>query len=315
MNESYGTFGTNLIRLIQTIHYSPGNFMIKTPAERLKQFQYHCAERSVAEIRQIQVDNNVTLTVFSVRPPEVNGYPPVIFVPGLVSVIETFSGVVRGLTQNFEVHYVETREKSSSQLPAKAGFGVKDISSDLAGIVEKLGMADRKYLLVSYSLGATAAAEAFRSDLKIKPGLLVMIEPTAEFRIPKIGRFVARYFGWTYSFIKPVVKLYIKTFMVDARQDHEMFMITVRAIDSAHAGKISKTLLAVSEYSLWGVLDKIDVPALVIGASNDTFHSFDDSLKISSRIKESSYTDLISNDRTHSNEVAEIIRDYFKGSD
>lgn len=291
------------------------NLMINTTSERLKQFQNHCAAGSVAEMKQISLDNNVTLCVVSVKPATMNGYPPVIFVPGLVSVIETFSRVVKELTRDFEVHYIETREKSSSRLPAKAGLGIEEISGDLAGIIEKLGMADRKYLLVSYSLGATAAAESFRSELKIKPGLLVMIEPSAEFRIPKIGRFVARYFAWTYGLIKPLIKLYIKTFLVDAQKDYEMYMITVRAIDSAHAGKISKTLLAVSDYSLWGVLDKIDVPALVIGASNDTFHSFDDSLKISSMIKDSSYTDLICNNRTHSNEVVEIIRDYLKSYD
>jgi homoserine acetyltransferase len=101
--------------------------------------------------------------------------------------------------------------------------------------------------------------------------------------------------------------------MVDVKKDHEMYLISVRALDSADARKLSGTITEISRYRIWEALASIDVPAIVIGASNDTFHSLDDSRKISVLIKGSRYIDLVTNDRSHGKEVYDIIRDWLTG--
>ena len=262
----------------------------------------------------ISPGDGTDLCVFTVKPPVSEGYPPLIFVPGMSSVIETFSAVVKGLTQNFDVHYIETREKRSSELSEGAGFAVSDIASDLSGVVEKLGMEDGNYILVAYSLGATASAESFAGLLKNKPAVLYLIEPSAEFRIPSFGLFIAKYLYWTYSIIKPLIKLYLRLFVVDAVKDHEMYMISVRAVDSADSRKLSRTILAISSYKIWDVLGSVDVQTIVIGASDDTLHNLDDALRISALIKDSVYIDLKTNDRSHSKEVSALIEEKLKES-
>jgi hypothetical protein len=53
----------------------------------------------------------------------------------------------------------------------------------------------------------------------------------------------------------------------------------------------------------------IDVPILVIRASKDSLHNQDDSLRLSSMLKDARYVDLETNERSHGGEVAETIRD------
>jgi hypothetical protein len=262
----------------------------------------------------ISPGNGTNLCVFSVKPAASRGYQPLIFVPGMASVIETFSIVVKELTEKFELHYIETREKRSSELSGDEGFGVRDIASDLSGVVEKLAMEDGNYILVAYSLAATASAESFAGLLKIKPSLLLLAAPSAEFRIPPFGHFAAKYLYRAYSLIKPLIKLYLRLFVIDAVRDHEMYMISVRAVDAADARKLSRTLLAIAGYKIWNSLDSIDVPTIVIGTSDDTLHNLDDATRISALIKDSVYIDLKTNDRSHSKEVSDLIEEKMKGN-
>jgi hypothetical protein len=285
-------------------------FSGKKSTDPILKYQQYCAEGCVAEMNSLSLHNRAKIFVATFRPVVKNDLPPIVFVPGMAAVIGTFPGIIKELTKDFIVHYVETREKPSSELPPEAGFEVRDIAEDLADVIEKLNMADGKYLLISYSLGATASVESFVSLLKIKPQLMVLIEPSARFRVPAFGLFLARYLFWTYSVIRPLIKLYLKTFVVDTKKDKEMYFIIVRALDAADARKLSRTLIAISRYSITEALPKIDVPTIVIGASNDTFHNLGDALKISSMIRDSTYMDLVTNDRTHSGEVSEIILHY-----
>jgi pimeloyl-ACP methyl ester carboxylesterase len=216
------------------------------------------------------------------------------------------------MTEHFIVHYVETREKPTSKVPENTKFEVKDIASDISSTIDRTDVMEGNYILLGYSLGATAAAEAFNEQLRKKPSLLVLIEPSGEFRVPAFGLFIAKYFPWTFHLIKPVIKFYIKTFRVNTKEDFEMYVIIKRIIDGADPGKLIPTLIGMARYRLWDILDKIDVQVLVIGASHDTFHNLDDAKEISSRISNCTYSDLVTNKRSHSPEVCDLLINYLK---
>lgn len=270
-------------------------------------YSEHCAEGTTFSLERILLPNGIDLKSVTFTPAINKGNLPVIFVPGMASVMENFSGTLIALTRDFVVHFVETREKASSILKENTGFDVAGIASDIAGVVDHYNFDPREYILLTYSLGATAAAESFNSIIKNKPCLLVMIEPSATFRIPRIGIFIASHFVWTYRLIKPLIKLYIKKFLVNTKEDYYMHLISIHVIDAADPRKLASTLLAISEYTIWSALEKIDVPTIVIGASQDTFHSLDEAMRISSHIKGSTYIDMVTNKRTHSAEVADCI--------
>jgi hypothetical protein len=266
------------------------------------------AEFADVETRDILLYNGVTLHSASFYPKDNKGYPPVIFVPGFASVMESFTGILISLASEFTVHYIETRDKASSVVPGNLSFNVRDIASDISCAADKLDMPAGEYILLTYSLGATAAAESFNSIIIRKPALLVLVEPSGVFKIPPWSLFVARWFGWTYSLIKPLILLYIRTFMINIKEDEEMYRIVDRALNAADSGKLIKTYLGISGYKIWDVLPMVDVPTIVIGASSDTFHSLGDAMEISKHINKADYIDLVTNMRSHSPEVTECVK-------
>jgi pimeloyl-ACP methyl ester carboxylesterase len=284
------------------------------PASGNCDYSKNCAPGSVILGTRVILPDGINLNTVTFRPAVDKGLPPVIFVSGMASIIDNFTGTLIGLTKDFVVHFVETREKTSSIVPKDSTFEVRDIASDISGVVHRLISEDREYILVTYSLAATAGAESFNKILKRKPGLFVMIEPSGTFRVPRFGVFLASHFAWLYFFLKPFIKLYLKYFMVNVKEDYDMHLILMRILDTADPYKLAPTLVAASRYSVWQSLEKIDVPTLVIGASQDTFHNLDDAKNIALHIKGATYTDLETNKRSHSPEVADVIMKYLQNT-
>jgi pimeloyl-ACP methyl ester carboxylesterase len=290
-------------------HTFPGN------SYDLKRYSSCCAEGARIDLRRLLLNNNSDLNCITFIPAVKKNYPPVVFFAGFASVIENFKELLIALTENFTVHYVETRDKESSILPKEAGFTVYDVASDIFSAIDTLGMPEGKYIILAFSLGSTATAEAFRSFPVIRPQLLILAAPNGRFRIPPIGIFIARYLSWSYYLIRPFLKWYIKTFHVNTKEDYEMYNISVRALDMSDPRKMAPTLLEMVKYEIWDALDKIDIPVIVIGASKDIFHTHDDALEISSAIVNSKYYDLETNKRTHSREVSDLLLSHLKEMD
>jgi pimeloyl-ACP methyl ester carboxylesterase len=272
----------------------------------------YCGGLCSTELSRITTESGVSIETLTFLPESPSAFPPLVFVAGFASVIENFPGVLRALTAKFRVHYIETRDKASSIVPEGGGFEVEDIARDICQTIEKLGLEDGKYILLAYSLAATASAAAFKKIIRIKPLFLVMVEPSGEFRIPRLGIFITRHISWSFPVLKPFLKWYIRKFHVDMKEDYEMYNITCRALDRADWRKISPTFLAMARYRIWESLSFIDVPVLVIGASRDIFHNLNDALRISSGIRNSTYFDIVTNERSHSPEVCDLILDFLK---
>ena len=103
--------------------------------------------------------------------------------PGLVSVMLSFKYAVLELSKHFVLHWVETREKSSSVVPADASFDVDPSDQDIVEIISMLGCKDEKYILIGTSLTATAIIDSYLTLIK-KPFSLVLKEPNALFDYP-----------------------------------------------------------------------------------------------------------------------------------
>lgn len=286
--------------------------MNRSPKIPENEMRYHacCAKNATVDQRRLIVDNGADLNCVTFSPQGKNDNLPIVFAAGFAAVIENFTDLLIELTGSYVVHYVETRDKTSSILSNSAKFTIADVASDISGAIDKLDIETGKYILLGYSLGATASVEAFKRFLTKKPKLLVLAAPNGKFRIPWIGIFIARYLTWSYYIIKPFLKFYIKTFHVNVKEDYEMYRITERALDSADPRKMAPTLLEMAKYEIWDSLVKIDVPVVVIGASHDIFHYLGDALEISSKIRNARYIDLGTNERTHGSEVCEIIKNY-----
>lgn len=261
------------------------------------------------QVEYSALPTGVELLTIIFTPHEPLDAPPVIFIPGLGSVIENFRETVIELTRHHTVYYVETREKKSAIITGKHRFTVEDITSDLVHFAGMRFPAGSDYVMAGYSLGATAIAEAFPL-LENKPGKIILIEPNSSFPFQGWLVFLARAARVIYYPAKPFFKWYLRRFRINLAEDYEMYRINCRILDSAEPVRLGAAIRHLSGYRMSGCLQEILVPVLVVVASKDRFHSHDDGMEIARQIKGAVYIDLTDNKRTHSAEMGRIISDF-----
>lgn len=274
--------------------------------DSLKQF---CAPGTTYSECMMETTNGVSLRVVSFLPKSQTQQLPVVLIPGLISVMLTFKNILIELTRSFVVHYVETREKSSSIVTKKTDYKVSSIGMDIIEIVSQLNLKEHQYILCGTSLSATAMVECYNVN-KIDPLCLVLLEPNATFDYPKWSYFIIRYSAPLYRFIKPVAKWYLKNFVVNTKEDYEMFEINRRALDAADPYKLKDVVLDIATYQIWNRLASVKSPTLIVYASKDTFHRHEDISKMIKMIKKSTPCDLETHERIHSREFVEQLQNY-----
>jgi pimeloyl-ACP methyl ester carboxylesterase len=257
----------------------------------------------------LSVTGNVTLKVVVFTPSAGSKYNPVIFIAGLASMIEGFQKTLIELTRDFQVYYVDTRERSSSRISGKVSFDMETFSSDISSVVTMLGLEDKKYSMFGYSLGATVIVDAQRY-LGSKPDCALLLEPNATFNYPRISLAFMRLNLPLFYLMKPLVKAYIRQFRINRKEDNDMYLISARSLDNAHPRRLRKTVLGIASYKIWDKLEYVTCPTLVVGTSKDHFHSHDDVKRMIDNLKDCTYIDLENNRRTHSAELGIVIRKY-----
>ena len=268
-----------------------------------------CHAGATFRVEYSPLPTGVELLTVTFTPPEPLDHPPVIFIPGLASVIENFRETVIELTRHHTVIYLETREKRSARITAKHTFTVADVTADIVHFAGMRFPAGKEYVMAGYSLGATAIAEAFPL-LENKPGKVVLIEPNISFPFQGWLLFLARAARVVYYPVKPFLKWYLRRFRINLAEDYEMYRINCRILDSAEPVRIGAAIRHLSSYRMDGCLREISVPALVVVASKDKFHSHDEGMEIAQQIPGAGYIDLSDNKRTHSAEMGRILGDF-----
>lgn len=252
----------------------------------------------------------VSLRVITFRPAKDTGQPPVLFVAGLISQITGWEKVLREMTRDFKVYYVETREKASSVVKGKASYTVEEIGRDLISLISLLDLEPQKYILFGSSLGATAILDSCRF-LERDPLCLVLIGPNAIFRIPKWSYPIVWFFPpRLYMLIKPVIRWYLRTFEVDIKSDYAQYEKYSGILDSADPWKIKKIAFPMARYHVWDRLSEVSFPTLIIGASKDIMHIPANLSKMVKRMKDATYLDMRTNSRTHSAGMVYEMRKY-----
>jgi pimeloyl-ACP methyl ester carboxylesterase len=266
----------------------------------------HCTERMV------QVDEKVKLRVVSYNPAFSTANIPIVFIGGLATIMESFGDIIRDLTRDFPFHYIETRERSSSQISGDVNFDIASSARDIDSVVQALELENGKYLFLAYSLGGSIVAESYHF-LKSKPRQIIFFEPTPVFHYPKWSIKLMKFsIGFNLSGLRPIAKWYIRNFVIDKRADYEMVVISSRALDNADPYKLRKTILAIADYTVWDKLVSIECPVLIIAASKDTMHVKKEIDRMVTQIKNSTYYDMETNKRSHSVEAAQVIRRFLK---
>jgi pimeloyl-ACP methyl ester carboxylesterase len=270
----------------------------------------YCAEGVRFYDDMIPVSERVSLRVITFEPPNPIHNPPVVFVPGWITLMAAWKDVLREWTRDFTIYYIETREKISSVVTGKVPYTVEALGLDIASFVSRLGLQDRGYILFGSSLGATVLLDC---SMKIspKPKCLVLVGPNAVFRVPMFGMAIIRsFYPPFYSAIKPFVKWYLRNFRLNVKSDTAQYRKYCDNLDAADPWKLKKAALAFSKYEVWDLLPQIDVPTLIVGASKDKLHEPENLRRMVSLLPNVQYLDLETNKGTHSPEMVQAARKY-----
>jgi pimeloyl-ACP methyl ester carboxylesterase len=277
----------------------------------MEDYRQYCYPGTRCQEYMFQADKQVRLRVIHFRPAIPSRFPPIVMVVGLATFIESFKGVIGGITRDFEVFYYETREKKSSQLNGKVNFDIETVAHDLATIINRPNLGLDRYILFGYSYGATVIAAAY-SQLEAKPGSLILLSPTPSFHYPRWSLPLIRISVPLYPVLKPVAKWYLRNFVINRQQDNEMYMYTSHALDEADPHKLKDAILAIAGYEVYEKLSSIDCRTLIVNTSLDGIHRTEDILRMASNIRDSTYLDMQSNKRTHGPGLADVIRDFLE---
>ncbi|HHS14257.1 MAG TPA: hypothetical protein ENN03_10905 [bacterium] len=273
-------------------------------------YSFCCAQGAKWEERRIDLGEGVALKVIDFTPARKTVYPDILFVAGWISLIQGWQEVLREMTRDFRVLYVETREKVSARAPRRAGFGVEAIGQDLIRLVESLDLPENGYVCFGSSLGATAILDAC-SGLTVPPRCLVLVAPNAVFRIPWFGRILIRlFYPGFYILLKPFIKWYLKVFRLNTRADYAQYEKYGNALDAADPWRLKRAARALETYSVWPILKDIGFPALIIGASRDRLHEPENLKRMARMMKNARYFDMETNRRTHSADMVRAVRCY-----
>jgi len=270
----------------------------------------YCAPGATGTEETVSISENVSLRVIHFTPPKKTEHPPVVFVPGWISLIQGWQNVLKNMTRDFEVFYIETREKISSQIRGKEKFGVAELGDDIVKLIALFGLEEKRYVLLGSSLGATVILDCCRF-LKTKPLCLVLIGPNAVFRVPKIWMAIVHgFYPPFYSIIKPVVKWYLRTFRMNLEADYAQYQKYCNALDTADPFKLKKAIIPFSKYQVWGRLSEIEIPTLIVGASKDKLHEPANLQKMVTMLPKVIYLDMETNQGTHSEHLVGELRKY-----
>jgi pimeloyl-ACP methyl ester carboxylesterase len=259
--------------------------------------------------RDIIISPQVTLHLLEFVTLNGQQNPPVIMIGGLSTLAESFRPLLEELSRNFHIYYIETREKGSSKVSGKVSFDIATMGKDIASAISKLDIPDKGYVVFGYSMGATIIVDVY-PELHPAPLCLLLIEPTPSFRYPLWSQVLIRFAVPLYSVLKPIAKWYMRTFRIT--EDKVMYANFSRALDNADPAKLRDAILSNVRYKIWDKLNAIDCPVLVVSTSSDGMHEYDETMRLAREIKDSSFIDMKTNDRTHGAELAFVFQDFLR---
>jgi pimeloyl-ACP methyl ester carboxylesterase len=276
-------------------------------------FSDFCEAGTAVDDRTIDTGAGATLRVVTFTPKADRGNPAVLFVAGWITQMVAWKSVLKEMTKDFKVVYVETREKKSSRVEKPAAYSIEAIGSDIVALVKILGLKENRYVLFGSSLGATVIVECFQA-LHPKPLALVLIGPNAVFRVPLTWKFIVKsFYPPLYALIRPSVKWYLRNYRLDTQTDAAQYEKYSAALDAADPWKLKKAVLAVARYKIWDRLPHLAAPTLLIEASKDVLHEPGNLRRIASTIPDAAVIDLETNAITHSARVVREMRNFLAG--
>ena len=277
-----------------------------------EEIKSYCAQGAALDKLLVRVSDKVSLCVYEIKSAKTTDNPVVFFVPGWITRPFSWKDVLKEITKDFNVIYIETREKRGGITKGEKDYSISAMSQDIINLINKFKPEEKEYLLLGSSLGATVILHSANS-LPVKPVALVLVAPNSEFIVPWFWKvIISLFYPPFYFLIKPAVKWYLKNFRMSVDKDLGQYKKYSAALDAADPWKLKRAVVSLWKYKVWDKISDIDIPCLFIGGSHDKLHTPENLIKMQNIIPESVYIDMKTNSETHSSEMVNHVRKFLK---
>ncbi len=264
---------------------------------------------------RVEVGEGVFLRVFEWNPPS-SDEPPVVFVAGMITVVDSWVPVLRELAATRRVIYVETREKSSAEidrgLMRTTTFALGEMGKDIVAVCRRLGVDGGRAVVVGSSLGANAILEALKQGLDCEAALL--IGPNAEFFIPWWGHCLIRFPSWAYGVVLGPVVWYLRRFRLDPEREPEQAARYERALAEAHPGRLKLTLRGLAGHRVLEGLESVSIRVGLAFAGSDALHGELNVRRLAKVLPCGVAVVCSSNAAMHSPAILSVLDEFVKGT-
>ena len=272
----------------------------------------YCSQGTKIQTSYIKVSSCVQLFKIHFTPKKLTNYPPVIFIPGWGSFIQGWKTVLREMSKDFEIYYLETREKGSAIHKKEQEITIENIGDDIARATALINLKDDCFIALGSSMGATAILDAIAGE-KLSPSLAVLIGPNIEFNIPRFLIIILSIIPIQfYKAIRPFAKWYMKRKYIDMESDSKQYHKYSYVLDNIHFGRTRRSALSFKKYSFKDKIEKIRKRILVFSGKKDILHNYKQTMDMVKRIENATLVNLETNDRTHGIEMVDEMRAYLK---
>ena len=272
----------------------------------------YCSPGTKIQSKYIKIDSEIQLREIHFIPKKITKYPPIIFIPGWGSFIQGWKIVLKEMSKDFEIYYIETREKSSAKHTKEQKISIQKIADDISKVVQLNNLENKKFIALGSSMGATVILDAMAEN-KLNPSLAVLIGPNIEFNIPWILiAAIALIPSKLYAVVRPYAKWYMKRKYIDMKSDSKQYHKYSYVLDNIHFGRTRRSAISFKKYNLKDKIKKIRTRILVFSGNKDILHNYKQTLDMINRIKNATLINLETNDRTHSVEMVDEMRAYLK---
>ena len=228
-----------------------------------------------------------------------------LLLPGWNTVVLAWDEVLMEASKDFDIVYLDSREKGSSKLAKKSKNDANRHSSDIQEVLKKLKLDESKLIIFTSSFSVFLAADGLAKK-KFGSFFTIFLGPSRRFNMPPTTRYIMHVLpNFVLDITKPFWKWWIRK---RKSEDPEQAAKYIRALDEADAKKWRSVAKRFAFGHFGETYKKIESQVVVIGMEKDKMHKSEEAKSISDFMKNSTYIDMETNKKTHTSEMVEEIR-------
>ncbi|MFW9853021.1 MAG: alpha/beta fold hydrolase [Candidatus Thorarchaeota archaeon] len=221
---------------------------------------------------------------------------------GLLDTIENRISLIESFRQISNVIIYEPRGFNKSCSPKKRGcYGITQFSEDLAHIIEKNRLKDRKFFIFGMSLGSAIALNYTVKNKGPKPQALLLNSPESKIQSRWYFKYVQLLPKFFYGFLTKIILSYY-SFSIKRKNPENLETIQYSIKRFKEIGffvPVRIYLECLCQYDITGLESKINTPILAFIAENDWFSNPENSKKIAQYHPKSEVIELGKTHRIH----------------